>query len=174
MMVKGLLFFVLLISYFPNSYGGTRAAKRILEGLRRVAEAALVEGRYSRPDEPSAWSVRFINLDCRLTSDWDVAEGSRAAVQPNSAAGGQKRAIVRAAWFSAYRTLCSPISISGSGMSQAYAQNLLDGWTQSLILRSEVSRSRKGGVSPNLGPQSAAPAAKAILQTERSTNVVSR
>jgi hypothetical protein len=32
----------------------------------------------------------------------------------------------------------------------------------------------KGGVSPNLGPQSAAPAAKAILQTERSTNVVSR
>ena len=94
MIVKSLLFFVLLISYFPNSYGGTRAAKRILEGLRRVAEAALVEGRYSRPDEPSAWSVRFINLDCRLTSDWDVAEGSRAAVQPNSAAGGHKRPFV--------------------------------------------------------------------------------
>jgi hypothetical protein len=29
MMVKGLLFFVPLISY-PNSYGGTRAAKAIL------------------------------------------------------------------------------------------------------------------------------------------------
>jgi hypothetical protein len=46
MMVKGLLFFVLLISYFPNSYGGTRAAKAILQGLGRTAEAALVEGRY--------------------------------------------------------------------------------------------------------------------------------
>jgi hypothetical protein len=104
----------------------------------------------------------------RVTSD------RRRIARNRRSLAGQKRAIVRAAWFSAYRTLCSPISISGSGMSQAYAQNLLDCWTQSLILRSEVSRSRKGGVSPNLGPPSAAPAAKAILQTERSTNVVSR
>ena len=37
MMVKGLLFFVLLISYFPNSCGGTRAAKAILQVLRRTA-----------------------------------------------------------------------------------------------------------------------------------------
>ena len=51
-------------------------------------------------------------------------------------------------------------------MSQAYAQDLLDCWTQSLILRSEVSPSRKGDASPNLGPQSAA---QAILQTETST-----
>jgi hypothetical protein len=73
-MMVGLLFFVLLISYFPNSYGGTRceANSRTITTSSRSSPG---RGEIPRPDEPSAWSVRFINLDRRLASDWDVAEG---------------------------------------------------------------------------------------------------
>jgi hypothetical protein len=98
-MVKGLLFSVPLISYFQNRTEEHALRRQFSKRITTNSQSSPGRGEMPRPDEPSAWNVRFINLDRRLTSDWDLAEGVKLShsrlVAGNSARNRRSRATSR-------------------------------------------------------------------------------